>query len=158
MVAFNASRLVLPATFWISLTMSPICCADSASRMISWLADCASLAVSRTICVVVASWRLISTIELDISSAALAAEVTLVEADADSRTALSTCCEVLPEAPNSARAVVFIVEALSPTVWRMLWICSRNESIAASNVARRSSFRRAAACCCSFRDCSVTSS
>ena len=62
------------------------------------------------------SWRLISAIECDSSSAATAAVSTLAEASLKACTAPSARCEVWSEEPNSAPAVERIAVALSLTL------------------------------------------
>ena len=158
MVALSASRLVCPAMFRISSTTSPIFCAASASPVICALVDSASFAAMRTTPVVWSSWREISPIELESSSVAVAAVVTLVEASFDACSALVARCEVWSEAASSLVAVDFIVAALSPTDLRTFSTRSRKFRIAASIVPRLlSSSTIASRCCCSLR-CSVTSS
>ena len=78
----------------ISLTTSPIFCAACDSAAICALVPCASSTAARTIPVAVASWRPISSIELDNSSAATAAVSTLPLASLEADTALSARCEV----------------------------------------------------------------
>ncbi len=62
------------------------------------------------------SWRLISAIECDNSSAATAAVSTLAEASLKACTALSARCEVWSEEPSSAAAVERMAVALSLTL------------------------------------------
>ena len=62
------------------------------------------------------SWRLISAIERDSSSAATAAVSTLVEASLKACTALSARCEVWSEKPNRAPAVARMAVALPLTL------------------------------------------
>ena len=66
------------------------------------------------------SWRLISAIECDSSSAATAAVSTLVEASLKACTALSARCEVWSEEPNNVRAVERMAVALSLTLDKQL--------------------------------------
>ena len=104
------------------------------------------------------SWRLISAIERDNSSAATAAVSTLVEASLNACTALSARCEVWSEEPSSALAVERMAVALPLTLDSSFSTCGRNEAIAASMAARRCSWSRMAARSCSAWRCSVTSS
>ena len=139
MVALRASRLVCPATSWISLTTSPIFCADCASEPICSLVDPASFTAVLTMLLVCSSCRLISAIVADSSSAAPAAISTFIDASFDVSTAPSARCEVLLDAANSVDAVVRIARACSLTVFSMVSTRGRNTAIAASMAARRSS-------------------
>ena len=105
MVALSASRLVWPATSWISLTTSPIFCAALASEPIWSLVEPASLVAMPTRLFVWPSWRLISSIDADISFAAEAAVSTLADASFEACTAPSARCDVLCEAANKVAAV-----------------------------------------------------
>ena len=75
----------------MSLMTSSIFCAASASPAMSALVDCASAVAARTTSVARASWWLISAIDFDISSAALAAISTLSNASPDVLTAPAVC-------------------------------------------------------------------
>ncbi len=151
MVALSASRLVCPATSWISLTTSPIFCAAFASEWISVFVIVASFTATLTRSLVWASWRLISPIEEDNSSAAEAAVSTLTEASFELSTAPSARSEVRCEAANSVEAVVRMVTALSPTVLSMVSARCRNAAMALSTVARRSSCATSRSRSCSCR-------
>ena len=105
MVALSASRLVCPATSWISLTTSPIFCADCASEPICSLVDPASVTAVLTTVLVWLSCRLISAIDADSSSAAPAAISTFIDASFEVSTAPSARCEALLDAANSVEAV-----------------------------------------------------
>ena len=87
---------------------------------------------SATMLLVWVSWRLISAIECDNSSAATAAVSTLAEASLNACTALSARCEVWSDEPNSALAVERMAVALSLTLDSSFSTCGRNEAIAAS--------------------------
>ena len=158
MVALSASRLVWPAMLRISLTTSPIFCAPAASPAISPSVARASPVARPTMLLVWLSWRLISAIECDNSSAATAAVSTLVEASLNACTALSARCEVCSEEPNNAPAVERMAVALSLTLDSSFSTCGRNEAIAVSTLARRCPVRWSAARSSSARRCSVTSS
>jgi hypothetical protein len=86
-----------------------------------------------------ASWRLISLIEADSSSAATAAVSTLADASLDPRTAPSARCSVWSDVVSNVLAAVFIAAALCPTVISMFSTRARKEAMAASVAARRSS-------------------
>src|SRR5215813_3758200 len=112
MVALSASKFVCPAILRISLTTSPIFCAPSARPAISPSVARASLVASPTTLLVCVSWRLISPIDRDSSSAATAAVSTFAEASLKACTALSARCEVCSDEPNKARAVERMAAAL----------------------------------------------
>ncbi len=122
----------------ISLTTSPIFCAACDSAVICALVPCASLTAARTISVVIASWRLISPIELLNSSAATAAVSTLLLASLEADTALSARCEVWPELVSSVLAVERMAIAPSVTVRRCSSTRWRKAAIACSMMERRS--------------------
>ena len=82
----------------------------------SSLVDCASAVAARTTSVARASWWLISAIDFDISSAALAAISTLSNASPDVLTAPAVWVVVSLEIADSADAVDRIAATLSPTV------------------------------------------
>src|SRR5580693_2913929 len=105
MVALSANRLVCPATLWMSLMTSSIFCAATARPSMSALVDCASAVAARTTSVARASWWLISAIDFDISSAALAAISTLSNASPDVLTAPAVCVVVSLEIADSADAI-----------------------------------------------------
>ena len=83
------------------------------------------------------SWRLISAIECDNSSAATAAVSTLVDASWKACTALSARCEVCSEEPNNAAAVERMAAALSLTLASSFSTCGRNDRIDVSTLTRR---------------------
>jgi hypothetical protein len=122
---------------WMSLTMSPIFCAVTASVFISPLVACASSTAMRTTVLVCVICRAISAMELDSSSSAPAAVRTPVEASCEAATALSAHCEVWLEAAESVTAVDFIAAALSPNVLSSVSILVRNAAIAVSMAPRR---------------------
>ena len=139
MVALSASRLVCPATAWISLITSPIFCAAFASEPIWSLVAPASVEAMPTRLLVCPSWRLISSIEADSSFAADAAISTLAEASFDIWTAPSARCEALCEDANKVVAVERMATALSLTVLSIASTRWRNAAMAASTVVRRRS-------------------
>ena len=137
MVALSASKLVCPAMLRISLTTSPIFCAPCASPAISPSVARASSVASPTMLPVWVSWRLISAIERDNSSAATAAVSTLVEASLKAPTALSARCVVWSEEPNRMPAVERMAVALSETLVSSASTCGRNAPMAVSMMERR---------------------
>src|SRR2546423_280308 len=76
-VALSASRLVCPAIVRMSLTTSPISCVERERPAILSLATWASFTAIWTSSAVRTSWRLISAIDVNSSSAAAAAAPTL---------------------------------------------------------------------------------
>jgi hypothetical protein len=157
MVALSANRLVCPATLWMSLMTSSIFCAAAARPSMSALVDCASAVAARTTSVARASWWLISAIDFDISSAALAATSTLSNASPDVLTAPAVCVVVSLEIADSADAVDRIAATLSPTVIKTPSTLSRNQAMASSITARRASWASSRAFFCSALRRSVMS-
>ncbi len=158
MVALSASRLVCSAMSRISFTTSPIFWAPAESPAISPSVVRASSVASPTMLLVRVSWRLISAIECDNSSAATAAVDTLAEAALNASTALCARWLVCSEEPSKVAAVVLMAVALSLTLPSSASTCGRNDVIARSIAARRCSWLRMPARSSSARRCSVTSS
>ena len=123
----------------------------------SALVDCASAVAARTTSVARASWRLISAIDFDISSAALAATSTLSNASPDVLTAPAVWVVVSLEIAESADAVDRIAATLSPTVLSTPSTLSRNQAMASSMAARRASWAPSRAFFCSTLRRSVMS-
>ncbi|HSP50441.1 MAG TPA: hypothetical protein VLN61_09705 [Pseudolabrys sp.] len=121
---------------------SPIFCAPEAKPAISPSVERASLVAISTTLLVWMSWRLISSIERDNSSAATAALFTLAEASLNARAALSAHYKVWLEEQSSALAVERMAVALPLTPDRSFFTCGRKEAIAPSTAARRCSWSR----------------
>ena len=83
----------------------------------SSLVDCASVAAARTTSEARTSWRLISAIDFDNSSAAVAATWTLPNASFEVSTAPTVCAVVSFDVADSTVAVDFIADTLSATVF-----------------------------------------
>ena len=93
-VAFNAKRLVWLAMSLIILTTSPMLWAASANPWISSLVRLVSSTARAVISDEVATWRLISAIEDDNSSAAEATVWTLLAACSDAAATVADCRSV----------------------------------------------------------------
>src|SRR6266852_407666 len=144
MVALSASRLVCSAIAVISLMTSPMrlaACESSpmrASVRSAWRT--ASIAIPLDSC----TWRLISAMDVAISSVALATDCTLVEESSEAvATAEDSCCVVsavlliVPAAASSSTDVVDTMSTILPTA-------ASNSSASLRMAARCSAARRGA--------------
>ena len=148
-VALSASRLVWPATSWMSLTTSPIFCAACARPAMSALVDCASadrgahhVGRARELAVDLGDRlrQFLGRVGGDLDAGRSAAfEVC---------TAPPACCEVSFDAPTAPVAVDFIAaDAVGDRLQARLRRSARNQAMASSTAARRASCSSSSALC-----------
>ena len=156
-VAFSASRLVCEAMSAISFTTSPMRAAAVESCAIVWSVELACAAASDATLALCSTWRAISWIEAESSSAAVATVCTFDEACSAAAATAPACSSVRPALPVSVEADDFICPAPEETAITTSFTPASNSSA----MARRSALRRDSASASSrarsARMCSVSS-